>query len=173
MTEIGRPEGARNPQTAFGRALRIAWWSYVRRLDADLAAAGFDERRFPMIYMFALYAEPAAMTISQMAGRFAISRQAASKIVAKLRELGYVTVTPSTTDRREKMVELTSRAVEYLTARRRAASALDTEIQSALGGNDFDHLQRVLAAVAEIANRPGMFDSGFRTSNFGGLFGGE
>ena len=150
MTENGA--GEKNPQTALGHALRVAWWSYVHRLDGEMAAAGFDQRRFPMIYMFALYAEPGATTISQMGERFSISRQAASKIVAKLRELGYVTVTPSTTDRREKVVELTPRAIEFVTARGRAAVTLDAEIRSRLDDVDFDHLHRILAVVAETAD---------------------
>lgn len=166
MTEAGRPAGGRNPQTAFGQTLWVAWWSYAHRLDTDTAAAGFDQRRFPMIYMFALYAEPAAMTIS----RFAISRQAASKIVAKLRELGYVTVVASTSDRREKVVELTQRAIEFVTARRRAASALDAEVRRRLGDTDFDQLRRMLAVVAEAADRTTESEADRRISASSRLF---
>lgn len=152
MTEAGRPADAGSSQTAFGRALRLAWWSYVYRLDVEMAAAGFEQRRFPLVYMFALYGEPDALTISQIGKRFSISRQAASKIVANLRNLGYVTVRPSSSDRREKVVELTPRAVDFVTARQRAASALDAEIRSKLGDSEIEHLYRMLAAVAKTSS---------------------
>jgi len=145
--------GARNPQTALGHALRTAWLSYVHRLDTDMHAAGFGERRYPMIYMFGLYSQPGEMTISEMGRRFAISRQAASKIVAELRDRGYVAVTPSTTDRREKVVALTSRAIEYVTTRRRAASALDAEIRAQLTDTSHDQLHSLLALIADTAKR--------------------
>jgi DNA-binding MarR family transcriptional regulator len=151
MTEISRRADTKNPQTELGQALRLAWWSYVRRLDTEMGAAGFDRRRFPMVYMFALYAEPGETTISQLGERFSISRQAASKIVAKLCELGYVTLTRSTTDRREKVVQLTPRAIEFVTARRGAAWSLDEEIRSRLGDDNFKQFRRMLKVVAEIA----------------------
>jgi DNA-binding MarR family transcriptional regulator len=46
-----------------------------------------------------------------MGRQFDVSRQAASKIVAELRELGYVEAAASATDRREKVVKLTPKAV--------------------------------------------------------------
>lgn len=140
-----------DPQTELGRALRMAWMSYVHRLDEQMRAAGFGERRFPMIYMFGLYAEPGAMTISEIGRRFLISRQAASKIVAELHRRGYVEVSPSAKDRREKVVELTAQAIEYVEARRQFASALDAQIHAQLGKPGLDQLHGLLAAVAETA----------------------
>jgi DNA-binding MarR family transcriptional regulator len=158
MSTAGSSVGPRNPQTALGQALRGAWWSYVRRIDAEMRAAGFGERRFPMIYLFALYTESRALTISEIGRRFAISRQAASKIVRQLGERGYLSATQSKTDRREKVVELTPRAIEYIAARRRAASALDTEIQARIGDAGLDQLHRLLQVAAQTASDTTRFD---------------
>lgn len=150
--------GPWTPQTDLGQAASVAWWSYVMRVDAEMESAGFPERRFPMGYLIALYAQPGPMTISQMGRRFAISRQAASKIVADLRDRGYVQTTTSTTDQREKVVDLTPTAIEYVTARRRAASALDDEIRKRVGEAGLAELYRLLTVVGEVARGDADFD---------------
>jgi DNA-binding MarR family transcriptional regulator len=152
-------------QTDLGEAVTAASWSYVKRIDAEMESAGFPERRFPMIYLFALSAQPRPMTISEMGRRFAISRQAASKIVAELRDRGYVQATTSTTDQRQKVVDLTPKAIEYLSARRRAASALDREIRKRIGDAGLDELHGLLAVVGEVARG----DVGFDPPNVYGL----
>ncbi len=151
--------GFRAPQTDLGQALRIAWWSYVHRLDTEMESAGFPERRFAMNYVFALYAQPGAMTISEMGRQFDVTRQAASKIVAELRERGYVRVTASTTDQREKVVELTPKAIEHVTARLRAAAELDRAIRKRIGDRGLGELYKALEAVGEVARGKAEFDT--------------
>ena len=150
--------GRRAPQTDLGQALRIAWWSYVHRLDKDMEAAGFAERRSAMNYVFALYAQPGPMTISEMGRQFDVSRQAASKIVAELSQRGYVQAVASTTDQREKVGELTAKAIEHVTARRRAAAALDRAIRERVGDAGLDKLFKALEAVGEVSRGKADFD---------------
>lgn len=151
------------PQTDFGEALRVAWWSYSQRIDAELAAIGLPGREFPLNYVFALYGQPGPMTISEMGRQFAISRQAASKITAELGRLGYVRVAASRTDQREKVVELTAKAVELVTARRSAAAALDGEICERLGSAGLAELQRAMEIVGEVS-------MGKKRLDFGNLY---
>lgn len=136
----------------------MAWWSYVSRLDTEMKAAGAEMRRASMNYVFALYALPGPMTISQMGRQFDVSRQAASKLVAELRDRGYVQTEASTTDQREKVVNLTPKAIEYVTMRRRAAAALDQEIREQVGAEGLNELCRVLDAVGEAAWGKERFD---------------
>jgi len=147
-----------SPQTDLGQALRMAWWSYVHRIDADMEAAGYPERRAAMNYVFALYAQPAPITISEMGRQFDVSRQAASKIVAELRERGYVRAVASTSDQREKVVELTPKAIEHVTARLGAAAALDRVIRERVGDAGLDQLYRALEAVGEVSRGKAEFD---------------
>lgn len=149
---------ARSPQTDLGQALRMAWWSYVHRLDAEMEAAGFPERRASMNYVFALYAQPGPITISEMGRQFDVSRQAASKIVSELRGRGYVQTAASATDQREKVVELTPMAIEHVTARLRAATALDQEIRERIGDAGLGELHKVLAKVGEVSRGRTNFD---------------
>lgn len=129
----------------------MAWWSYVTRLDQDVEAAGFPERRFAMNYVFALYAQPGPVTISEMGQQFDVSRQAASKIVGELRRDGYVETEVSATDQREKVVVLTPKAIDYVAARRRAAARLEQAIAERIGADGLTELQRLLHAVGEVS----------------------
>jgi DNA-binding MarR family transcriptional regulator len=148
----------RAPQTDLGTALRMAWWSYVRRIDLEMESAGFPERSYSMNYVFALYSQPGPMTISEMGRLFAITRQAASKVVGELRDRGYVHATPSPTDQREKVVELTPKALEFITARLGVAAELDKAIRKRVGDAGVDELHRGLAAIGEVAMGTTEFD---------------
>ena len=150
--------GVRLPQTDLGTALRIAWWSYVRRVDIEMEAAGFPERSNSMNYVFALYAQPGPISISEMGRLFDISRQAASKVVAELRQRGYVQTAPSATDQREKVVDLTGKAIEFVTARLHAAGELDKAIRAHLGQAGLGQLTKALATISEVSTDKGDFD---------------
>jgi DNA-binding MarR family transcriptional regulator len=111
-----------------------------------------------MNYVFALYAQPGPMTISEMGRQFDVTRQAASKIVAELRERGYVQTIASTTDQREKVVELTPKATEYVTARLRAAAELDKAIRKRVGAAGLGELRKLLDAIGEVSGGAAGFD---------------
>jgi DNA-binding MarR family transcriptional regulator len=132
---------------SLGGELRRAWVGYRRRLDDEMAAAGFAGRRFPDGRVLRLCAGGAETTISQIGRELRITRQGASKIVASLRDRGYVTLTPSPTDRREKIVELTPRAVDFLAAHRKAARRIERQLRAEVGGEAFDSLRRLLEAL--------------------------
>lgn len=131
-----------------GRALRRALAAYQFRMDAELAAAGFDERRFPQGRVLRICAEPGDTTITDVGRKLGISRQAASKIVADLRGRGYLDVTPSPADGREKILTPTQRATQFLTARREAARRIEAQLRSDHGAGQVDALIASLEAVA-------------------------
>ena len=123
----GRASGASRSGTGgarparLGGALRQAWAGYRRQLDQELAAAGFGDRGFPDGRVLQLCSGASDVTISQIGRELGITRQGASKIVASLRDRGYVTLSPSPTDGREKIVKPTRHAVAFLAAQREAA----------------------------------------------------
>jgi biotin operon repressor len=95
-----------------GAALRIAWVGYQRRPDGAMADAGFADRRFPDGRVLPMCRDSPETTISQIGRQLGITRQGASKAVASLRNRGYVTVSASPTSGREKVVNLTPRAID-------------------------------------------------------------
>jgi DNA-binding MarR family transcriptional regulator len=136
----------RSEHVALGPALRRAWLGYQRRLDAAMAAAGFGDRGFPDGRVLRMCRD-ADMTISDIGRELRITRQGASKIVASLRERRYVTIRASSADAREKIVRLTPRAIDYLTAQRKAARAIERQLRAKIGGVAFDNLDALLEAL--------------------------
>jgi DNA-binding MarR family transcriptional regulator len=145
MVGGGEASGARTAR--LGVALRQAWAGYRRQLDQELAAAGFGDRGFPDGRVLRLCTDAPDVTISQIGREFGITRQGASKIVASLRDRGYVTLSPSPTDGREKIVTPTRRAVEFLGAQREAARRIEARIRLELGTDALDGLYQLLDAL--------------------------
>ena len=145
---VGGQEASGRRPARLGVALQQAWAGYQRELDRELAAAGFADRGFPEGRVLRLCANAAAdVTISQIGRELGITRQGASKIVASLRDRGYVALSPSPTDRREKIVTLTPRAVRFRAAERQAASRIEAQIRSDLGPEALDGLYGLLDAL--------------------------
>jgi DNA-binding MarR family transcriptional regulator len=134
-------------EVRLGGALRRAWLGYQRRLDEELAAAGFDDRRFPDGRVLRICSKSAEATISQIGRELGITRQGASKVIASLRARGYVTLKASPTDGREKIVKLTARASDYLAAQRKAARAIERQWRAEVGADGFDSLYLLLETL--------------------------
>lgn len=165
MTRRGRSAGAGTPagrtadpeQVGLAGALRQAWVGYRRRLDAALVERGFGDRGFPDGRVLRRCAGSADTTASDIGRELGISRQGAGKIVAGLRDRGYVTLDASPTDGREKHVHLTARAVRYLEAQRQAARRIERELRRELGDEGFDALHRLLSTLGGV-DQPRMRD---------------
>jgi DNA-binding MarR family transcriptional regulator len=127
-----------------GGALRQAWVGYRRQLDDELIAAGFGDRGFPDGRVLRLCSGADEVTISQIGRELGITRQGASKIVAGLRDRGYVTLSASPTDGREKIVKPTRRAIAFLAAQRDAGARIEARIRSELGAGPLDALHQLL-----------------------------
>lgn len=132
---------------AVGPALRRAWIGYRLALDAEIAAAGFADSRLPDGRVLRICLRSSDTTISQIGRELGITRQGASKLVASLRERGYVTLTRSASDRREKAIALTPRAHDYLAAHRQGAHAIEARLRENVGVDSFEALQRLLTAL--------------------------
>jgi DNA-binding MarR family transcriptional regulator len=140
------PDGA---QYALGMALRRALGGYRRQMDDQLATAGFAGRQFPAGRVLRMCAGPGVTTISDVGRELGITRQGASKIVAALREQGYLSVTPSQDDGREKILTLTPRAIEALLAAYRAAAKIEKRVREEIGDEAMEQFFRVLDVVAD------------------------
>lgn len=148
---------SRSRPLRLGQALGRAWVSYHRRLDEAMSAAGFDDGGFPDGRVLRICSRSGEVTISQIGRELGITRQGASKVVAKLQDRHYVTVSDSTASGRERSVRLTARASDYLAAHRHAVRDVERQLRDEIGAETFDHLHLVLTALAG-ADQPPMRD---------------
>ncbi|HEX4063474.1 MAG TPA: MarR family winged helix-turn-helix transcriptional regulator [Streptosporangiaceae bacterium] len=162
MTGEPVPFQPRPGQDALGLALRRAQAGYRRQLNDELATAGFDRRRFPDGRVLVMCAAPGETTISGIGRGLGITRQGASKIVAGLRERGYLEVTPSAADGREKILTLTSQAVRYLQAMRAAAGTIEARLLEQLGAEALGRFFEMLDLVA--GGEPVLLEGGLPVS---------
>jgi DNA-binding MarR family transcriptional regulator len=162
---------ARSPRTnrALGVSLRRAWIGYQLLLDREMAAAGFADRGFPDGRVLRLCAGSDSVTASEIGRDLGITRQGAGKIVAGLRDRGYVTLDASTSDGREKTVTLTRRARDYLEAQRSATSRIERELRKKVGDDVFESLWVLLDAINGDEELPRMRDYVRRAVRSGGL----
>ncbi len=144
----GQSPASRGAVSTLGSAMRRALMGYRRRMDRELAALGFPEQRFPEGRVLRMCAGTAGTTISDIGRALGITRQGASKIVAGLRERGYVEVMPSPADGREKILALTPRAAAYLAALHQARHAVEVSLLEEIGADEVRRLIDVLAVVA-------------------------
>lgn len=157
----GRHAGADQPSTrrpGLGPALRRAWVGYQQRLDRELAAAGFPDRGFPDGRVLRLCARSSDVTASEIGRELGITRQGAGKIVADLRDRGYVALGPSSSDARQKVITLTPRARDYLAAQRAAARRIEQELAEQIGSDAFEGLFALLEALGGAEDQPRMRD---------------
>ena len=111
-----------------------------------MAAAGFDDRGFPDGRILRSCRD-SERTISQIGRELGVTRQAAGKAVGTLRDRGYVSIDPSSTSGREKVVSLTPRAEAYLAADGTAVRRIETDLRTQLGDDGFTELFRLLDAL--------------------------
>jgi DNA-binding MarR family transcriptional regulator len=143
--------------TLLGNLLLLALLGYGRRVDAEMAAAGFTDRKFPETPVLRLCSDPEGITISEISQRLGITRQGASKTVGRLRDRGYLAVTPSPTSGREKIVTLSTRALEYLTQQHRASKVVEAQLRGQLGDKGFEQFTTALGQLAD--GHPGSMDA--------------
>jgi DNA-binding MarR family transcriptional regulator len=152
------PERTGRRPFALGGALRRAWVGYQQRLDQEMAAAGFPDRGFPDGRVLRLCARSDQVTASQIGRELGITRQGAGKIVADLRDRGYVTLGSAPGDSRQKVITLTPRARDYIAAQRAAARRIQEELAERLGADAFESLFTLLEARGGDEDQPRMRD---------------
>lgn len=160
MTASSAPDALPRGQAALARALRGALTGYWRLVGAELAAAGFADRRFPEGRVLVQCAAPGDTTISDVGRRLGITRQGAGKIVTRLREDGYLNVSASATDGREKVLSLTPRAEQFLAALAQASRTAQAKLREQIGADGLEQLFRTLDLLAALAGPPGGEDAG-------------
>ena len=154
----GRHRAGPGDQGPLGPALRRAWVGYQRRLDQEMAAAGFADRAFPDGRVLRMCSGSEGDTVSEIGRELGITRQGASKIVGGLREGRYVTARPVGDRREGEDRDPHGAGSDYLATQRKAARAIEQELRDQVGAEAFEGLLALLEALGGEEDQPGMRD---------------
>jgi DNA-binding MarR family transcriptional regulator len=112
----------------FGDLLALARRSWVRRLAAHAAPAGFSDFRPTDTVLLRILARE-AQSIGRIGDGLGISRQAARKLADGLAARGYATLEADPADARRRLVRMTDRGLAYHRALTDATELLNDEVR--------------------------------------------
>lgn len=143
-----------NGRARLGRELRRAAVCVRQQVETALADVGFADWQPPDRRALFICATTPDVTISDIGRTLNITRQGAGKIVAGLRDHGYLTTAPSPADGREKTVTLTARAREFLRAQEEATVAVEAKLRALLGDEGVEQLYGYLELITDGCQLP-------------------
>jgi DNA-binding MarR family transcriptional regulator len=131
----------------FGVLLNVAFVAFKDALEADLAAAGFDDIGTSFGYVFRLLAE-APCNLSELAVQLGMTSPGALKVVGDMVAKGYVSRTADADDRRVKRLELTHRGHAALARARSFHERYERALAQRLGMRQVAATRKLLEAMA-------------------------
>lgn len=131
----------------FGVLLNLAFVAFKDALDADLAAAGFDDIGTSFGYVFRLLAE-APCNLSELAKQLGMSSPGALKVVDDMVAKGYASRQADADDRRVKRLELTDRGRAALSRARSFHEQYEQALVQRLGMRQVAATRKLLEAMA-------------------------
>jgi DNA-binding MarR family transcriptional regulator len=149
MTARREPQ-PRSPQPSrpdLGILLAMAYQEFVDELRRDLEGRGFDDLGRTDGYVFrALDRRP--MTVSTLAGRLGITKQAAAQVIDDMECRGYIAREPDPDDARARLVTLTPKAVAALRAARSFHRRSEQRLARRHGAAALTAVRSVLTSLA-------------------------
>jgi DNA-binding MarR family transcriptional regulator len=132
-----------------GALLRIPREATLRRVVAGLEAAGFGDVR-PAHYTVFQHMPPEGIRLTALAEAALLTKQTMGYLVDDLEALGYVERVPDPTDRRAKLVRLTTRGWEVDRTVREVITQIEADWAQRLGEEEYQQLTRLLRALIAI-----------------------
>lgn len=131
----------------FGVLLNVAFVAFKDALDAELAAAGFDDIGSSFGYVFRLLAD-APCSLSELAAQLGMSAPGALKVVDDMVAKGYVARHADGTDKRVKRLALTARGRAALARARSFHGQYEQALAQRLGARQVGAARQLLEAMA-------------------------
>lgn len=132
-----------------GALLRIPREATLRQVVAGLEAAGFGDVR-PAHFTVFQHMPPEGARLTALAEAALLTKQTMGYLVDDLEALGYVERVPDPTDRRAKLVRLTTRGWEVDRTVREVIKQIEAHWAEQLGEDDYQQLTRLLRALIAI-----------------------
>lgn len=138
---VGGPVPLGTLLTAAGRRIST-------ELDAALRAAGFADVRAAHAPLF-MAIEPEGCSVTVLAERTRMTKQAVGELIRHLTERGYLQVAPDPADKRVRRVTLTERGWQVVEAGERVVAEFDAWLAAQLGADRVDQLRETLTMIAD------------------------
>jgi DNA-binding MarR family transcriptional regulator len=151
MSRVADPD--RHDEVMIGALVTIVWRELRQRVNAALAAAGFDDYRTTHESVFQ-WLGPEGDRVSDLAQHAGMTRQSMAELVDYLEAHGYVERLPDPSDRRAVLVRRTDRGWTVNRIARRVVEESQAEWARALGREEFDQLLGHLRRLADMIQRP-------------------
>jgi len=143
------PQRAENPFTTNTAVLlREAFVTLNGLVVPRLAARGFPDVR-PAHNAVFQYLDAEGTTVSTLAERAEMTKQAMGELVAHLEERGYVDRVPDPADRRAKLVRPTAKGRKVYAVVRELIPELEQQLVEVLGATRVQQLRRDLRTIQE------------------------
>ncbi len=134
------------PAHDFGVLLNLAFAAFRQALDADLAAAGYDDIGTSFGYVFRRLAD-GPCSLSELAQELAMTPPGALKVVDDMVAKGYVQRSVDTADRRVKRLHLTERGQAALKRAHQFHQRYEQQLARRLGAEPAAAARAVLEAM--------------------------
>jgi DNA-binding MarR family transcriptional regulator len=118
------------------------------RLQEAVAQAGYPDVRPSFGFVIRALGE-GSLTLTQLADRLGVTKQAAIKVVDEMEARGFVARRLGQVDRRSKAIRLTERGHGVRRAALAASHRMEAELRRDIGAADVDAMRRVLLGFAE------------------------
>jgi len=136
------------PPAPLARLLGLALDKLARELQERIKAAGFTDQRMAHNAVFA-HIPPEGLTLTELARRAGMTKQAMSELVVDLEAKGYLTRRPDTQDKRTKIIELSDRGWAAMSAALAAFQEIERGLEKQLGASRLESFRRTLEILAE------------------------
>lgn len=113
---------------------------------AEVAKEGYDD--FKLAHMpLLMNISPEGITNTELAKKARVTKQAMSKVVNELHDLGYIDTIEHDTDKRSSVIRLTVKGKKLVLAARRCVSELEAVYEQQFGKKRFEEAKDMLLQV--------------------------
>jgi DNA-binding MarR family transcriptional regulator len=116
------------------------------RMGAAVAAAGYPQMR-PRFGFVIRALGGDGLTLTELADRLGVTKQAAIKVVDEMEALGFVERRADPADRRAKPIALTERGLGVRAAALHASERIEADLRRGVGGADVDAMRRAMLGL--------------------------
>jgi DNA-binding MarR family transcriptional regulator len=130
--------------------LFFAYRDFIAEPDAILSENGFGRAHHRVIHFVGRHP---SISVSELLAILKVTKQSLSRVLGQLVDEGYVTQRPGTSDRRQRLLELTPKGVEFEDRLSRGQRDRIARAYRAAGAESVEGFRKVLIGLIEPADR--------------------